>query len=163
DALARAEGLRRHGTDACDGTSAAQPGEDVNARIEAAAAAFGFEAEPVDIGYADFSRFVRTCGPAIIRAAADGLVVLDSQGRVIAPDLSERSIAASELRSAVFHAAEETARTEADRLLHGCSIALRRAARARKAIARERLVDVRASGVCWQLRVPPDGRFQPHA
>jgi ATP-binding cassette subfamily B protein len=130
--------------------------------MEAAAASFGMEAEPIDVAYGDFARFVRSAGPALFRGADGGLIAIDAGGRVRGRDGRRRRVAPALLRSRIFRSGEERAAEDADRLLTACAVAERRRPAVRRAIAATRLQQSGETRRCWQLRAPPAAAFWPH-
>jgi ATP-binding cassette subfamily B protein len=129
--------------------------------MEAAAAWLGLEAEPVEIPYRRFRRFVQTIGPILISLPDGSFAALDARGRVVGPDLRPRKIAADRLQSEIFRDEQSRARDHADAVLSACGVAGRRLPRARERIVREVLepTSKRASG--WQLLQRPGGRIRP--
>jgi ATP-binding cassette subfamily B protein len=126
--------------------------------IEAAAAALGLEAEPVEVPYAEVDRLVRGARFALLRlpeAAGSGfLAVLGGRGRritLLGPDLGTTRARPEELRAAVCAGVEAPVAGEVERLLAGAGLRGRRRERARRALRGE-LLGARRIGGCWLLR-----------
>jgi ATP-binding cassette subfamily B protein len=130
--------------------------------IRNAAAWFGFEAEPVEIAYGGFARFLGVGGPMLLRVSDGSIVAVDARGCVIGPDLERRRVAPDRVRSSLFAPEEEEARKRADGMLAACNVAGRRKERVRNAVATERLKQARLSGRCWQLHRTPGGSLRAH-
>ena len=136
--------------------------EDLDVWVDAAATWCGVEAEPIDVPYAGFRRFIRAAGPALIRSNDGGFIAMDSNGWAIGPDLTRRSVTTEQLRHDIFGAREQSAREDADRLLNACPVSPRRQQSVCDAIVTERLKDAHESRRCWHLRPPPGGHFWIH-
>ena len=163
ETLAHLSGLRPRSADVRPvSPSRLDARRDVGLWIEAAAASFGMEAEPIDVAYGDFAGFVRSAGPALICGADGGLIAIDSRGRVAGPDGRPRRVALPLLRSHVFRSEEARAAEDAERLLAACAVPERRRATVRRAIAATRIQRSGATGRYWQLHVPPGAAFWPH-
>ncbi len=154
--------------------------------IETVATDLGLELEETETSHSDAESMIRGCGPALLRipscapgapSCAPGdagtpylLAVLGSaraplargsrggRVRLLGPDLAVHRRPVSEVASRLSRSVEATALPEVERLLERLALPARRAARARRALLRERLRSHRLEG-CWLLRLPPGASF----
>lgn len=126
------------------------------------AARLGLEVEATEATCGDAERTLATCGPALVRLPGDRLLAVVRCRRrllrVVAPDLSLRSVAAADAVWDLVGEMEAVAACDVDRLLAKAGVKERRRARARVALLSERLQDVRWTGL-WLLRLPPGSSF----
>ena len=130
--------------------------------IEAAAERIGLEVESVDTPYSEVEALLGHAGPALIAVpgAETQVVVLLSATRrnlrVVAPDLSVRSVARKELRSAMCRQAEAHHLQPIERILCEVGLSGRAGTKAGRALLAKRMADEQIGG-CWQLRAPGRG------
>lgn len=142
---------------------AAAGGEALGRWIEAAAAALGLEAEPVEAPYGEIAGLVRGAAPAVLRLPAaggePGFLVLAGRGRggvhLVGPDLMINTVTYEAVRAALCGGTEAPVAAAIDRVLAEAGVPAARVARARAAVLRERLSPVRIEAG-WILRLPPD-------
>jgi len=129
--------------------------------LEAAARSFGIEAQPVEITYADFERYLPGIGPAIIHVPGKHghtfLVVLSGL-TILTPGREKVRVAPGVVRSALCAEMEAPALKEIHELLDRSGIPDENQARASAAILRERFSTRRIRGI-WILRLPPSANF----
>ncbi|MCI0407630.1 MAG: ABC transporter ATP-binding protein, partial [Acidobacteria bacterium] len=130
--------------------------------IEAVANGLGFEAEPVEIPYAEVERLVQAAGPALLRLPGSGearfLALLAGDGAVLGPDWVVHRLRPAVIRAALCHTLEAPIVMEVDRILDEAGVSGRRRARARAAILHQRLSLARL-GNCWLFRLSPGARL----
>jgi ATP-binding cassette subfamily B protein len=134
--------------------------------IEAAAAASGLEAEPVEVSYRETADLVRRAGPALLRLPGEGaprFVALLAGGRrtvlLLDPGHGARRVPAAALVDTLRCEHDARLGPEVDRLLDEAGVPRRRRARARAAILAERLSAARIGGG-WLFDLPPGGSFR---
>ncbi|TXT17976.1 MAG: hypothetical protein FD138_4499, partial [Planctomycetota bacterium] len=162
--------------------------KDMPTWLDAAATRIGLEANSVSAGYADVTNMLRQCGPAIVtlvgwtpssdrpsRVPSTGawdrpdvgvrttvLVVLSASRthlRVVAPDLSIRSVLIDDVREALCREVERPVAAEIETLIHDVGLHGRAAQRATSALRQQRLADAQIGGV-WMLRAPGHGEVR---
>ncbi|MEZ5595497.1 MAG: ABC transporter ATP-binding protein [Pseudomonadales bacterium] len=129
------------------------------------AGAIGLEAEALETTLPEATGMLRRLGPAVVRLEHEGragfLLVLGCRRRVVrilAPDLSTRSIPVATLRDTLCAPLEAPLRQEVDRLL--APLDLRASARKKvgATMRRVKLAHQRVGGV-WMLRLPAGAPF----
>lgn len=135
-------------------------GERLDRWVEAAAAWFGVEAEPVDCPYPDADRFVVGAGPALIRwpgsdAGEPRFLALLSgtrrHARILIPDGRVIRIAPGPLAAALRRDAEAPVAADVDRILAGTGVRAARRPGAKAALLGHLLAGARV-GDGWLLR-----------
>jgi ATP-binding cassette subfamily B protein len=132
--------------------------------IDTASGYLGLEAEPVDMLYGGVEQLIRVGGPAILRLpkSSEGnephlVGLLKGSSRrctILCPDLKVRSYGIETIRSAICSPYEEHLKEEVDQLLTDAGVPEQRRQRARTAILREQLGQVRLDAG-WLLRLSP--------
>jgi ATP-binding cassette subfamily B protein len=156
-ALGRSRGWTSRTSELASGPGPSAAAEAVGAWIEAAAAWLGFEAEPVEVPYAEVERLVTMAGPALVRLPGQEarFLALHSGGRrrvaVLKPDGTVVRLAVEEVRAALCSGVESALAGDVGRLLDGANLRGGRASRARRALL-EQLLAARPVGGCWLLR-----------
>lgn len=129
--------------------------------VVSAAGWLGLEAEPRMLRYPDVEHALAQSAPAIFRVPGEGeprfLAVIGRKRdrvRVVAPDLSVRTVMLETLRDALCREAERPVVEDINRLLEEIGVPRRRRAGARRGILRQRLGN---SWIveCWHLRLSP--------
>ncbi len=127
----------------------------------------GLESEPVLFTGQDVEEKLSRAGPAILcLPGGHGFVglllarrgIFARQVRLLAPDLSIRSVPLEELRSALCRKVESPYLPEIEQMMQECAIPAARRAALRAALLRERLRS-RPVGTLWQLQMPPGSSF----
>ncbi|WP_438026984.1 ATP-binding cassette domain-containing protein [Sorangium sp. So ce233] len=141
----------------------------LGAWIDAAAEPLGVEAEPVTAEYPDIGRFVRSCGPALIRLPGGQRGLLAVLGRrwgrvrVVRPDRRVVALRPEDIARVLRGSLEDPGRVaRIERVLAEAGIAGRRRGAVRDGIVRERLAQRRLGG-SWLLRLAPSRGFLRHA
>ena len=125
--------------------------------VQAGAACYGLEAEPVEARYAEVESLLRSSGPALVRLPGGGplfIILLGSVGgglRLLAPDGAQVTRPVGALRDAMCAPAEAEVAGAAERVVAGLGESTARRDRARAALLRE-LLAARPVGECWLLR-----------
>src|SRR5262249_31000750 len=151
DALARASGVAS--PTASSAVTGAPPMRDEEAQkrwLDAEARRLGLEVEPVDVGYAEINRLIRSSAPALLKVRHEdswSLLLLVSTTRrsvlLLAPDLRKRRVAATEIRAVLVGDLERPVAAEIDALLEDVAVARRRRAGVRRALLKERVASRR--------------------
>ncbi len=163
--LGEAFGALRAGTHAELSEPAANilgDGDALDRWIGAAAEASAWEAEAATMPYSGLARSISAAAPALFQTSRGFILLVRANSRsarVLAPDLSFRSIATKALAAEFCAGLETPLASEADALLEAAGIAKGRRAKVRDAIVRERLQS-RQIGGCWLLRLPPGSDFR---
>lgn len=165
-ALARESGLEiGPETRAEPSSGPADPGdpETLGSWIEAAAAGAGLEAEPVETSYAEIEALISRAAPALLRLPGGEFLALAHSGRrsaaLLGPDHRLHRVPVATVRAALCRELDARIGTEVDALLERAGVPLRRRARAREALLRERLGKTQVGG-CWLLGLPPGSGFR---
>lgn len=127
--------------------------------IDATAAWFGMELEPLELPAADVEAALSGCAPALLKQWDSSVVVLLERARVLGPDLSVRRVTHSALASQLAGPVEARFAEQVDRVLDDIDLRGRRRAKARAQLLRECIRDQRIDG-CWSVRVPPRDAWQ---
>jgi ATP-binding cassette, subfamily B, bacterial len=129
--------------------------------IEATAGSLGFEAEPVEVSYAEVEQVVRSAGPVLLRLPGGEephfLALLRGRRRavsILGPDRTVYRLQPEMICEALCQGLELLLTARVDQLLSQAKVPKQRQARARAAILRERLGPVRIDGG-WLLRLLP--------
>ena len=136
----------------------------MNRWIDRAASYLDLEAEALDAYYSDIERLIHSGGPIILRLpveeAVDGLrlvALLNSRGSraaLLCPDLKVRRRSTEALRAAMCASYEAPLLEPVGQLLAEVDVAPERRQRARNAILREQLGNIRIQAG-WMLRLSP--------
>jgi ATP-binding cassette subfamily B protein len=140
--------------------------DDLDRWINAAAAAIGLEAEPVEASYGEAEDLVRRASPALLRlpgtrSEARFLLLLTAQrstALVLGPDHQTRRVPVASLRDALRGELDAHLGPEVDRLLAEAEVPASRRGKAHAAILAERLAAQQIGG-CWILDFPPGASF----
>jgi ATP-binding cassette subfamily B protein len=128
-----------------------------------AAARLGLDVEPIDSPMGDVDGLLRSAGPAVIRLAADRLVMLIGRRgrkvRIVRPDHRVVSVAPADLREAMLAAEEAPLVAETERLVDEIGLPARRRRKVVSALLAERL-RARKVQAGWLIRVPAGGSFR---
>jgi ATP-binding cassette, subfamily B, bacterial len=137
--------------------------------LAAAAGHLGLEAEPTEIPYGEVERLLPRLGPVLLRLPGDGeprFLALQGGGQrmvsLLGPDLPMHRLRREVVCAALCRDLAAPLAAEVDRLLVEAGVPMRRQARARLAILRQRL-GPRPIGGCWLLRLPPGASFWQQA
>jgi ATP-binding cassette subfamily B protein len=158
-ALARESGLEPR----AEPPSGPPAPEALDSWMEAAAAGAGLEAEAVDTSYAEVEALIGRAAPALLRLPGEGFLALARSGRrsvtLLGPDHRLHRVPAATVRGALCRELDARIGPEVDALLERAAVPLRRRARAREALLRERLGKTQVGG-CWLLDLPPGSGFR---
>jgi ATP-binding cassette subfamily B protein len=120
----------------------------------------GVEAEPVVCPYREVERFVKNCGPAIVRLPGEEelrfLALIASKREcvlVLGPDLGVHRVDSEMLQSRLTVEIEAEAAARVDRLLVEVGIRRNKRARARRSLLAEQVGHIWIRD-CWLLRLP---------
>jgi ATP-binding cassette subfamily B protein len=127
------------------------------------AARAALEAEPISVAFVDLEKFVRTCGPCIVRMDNAGLVAILGPGRrrvsVLGADQGVVTIDSRELARALAAPAERPLSADVERTLAEVGATGRRRARAKQALLRE-LLRSHSVGGAWMIRLAPSSSLR---
>jgi ATP-binding cassette subfamily B protein len=131
--------------------------------VEAAAGWLGLEAEPFEVEHPDVEAMLLRAAPAMVRLpSGEGfLLLLGRRGRsvtLIAPDLSVRRVAVTEIRDVLCRAMEAPIAAQIEGWLGDVVSDPRGRRRVREASVRELLQKERVTG-CYMIRIPPGASF----
>jgi ATP-binding cassette subfamily B protein len=135
--------------------------EDAGEHIETLAQQLGLEAQAVASPYVDFSRQLRSMGPAVLRLP-EGFLALARGGRraiqVVSPDGKVHRISAETVRASACREIEGPLIHQVEEVLGRAEVSKARRPKAREAILRERFGAMPIRGI-WLLRQPPGSDF----
>lgn len=161
EALARASGLPVRAIDQSSPVPRSAGLDDLSHWLELVGANAELEIEPIQAGYSDVSRMIKSSAPSMLRLERGGetrlLVLLSgTRRRVVAltPDLSRRRVSIAAIRSVLCSPIENPLAAQTDQLLNEAQVAPSRRARVAAALIREQLSGMTVSG-CWIVRLPP--------
>lgn len=139
--------------------------EQIGQWLRRATVALGIDVEPSKVRYPDVSGFLRKAGPALIRLPGSSeprfLALLQCRRNklsLIGPDLRVHQAHVEIVRSLLCHDVESPLLAEIEELLDAADVSLRRRAKARTVIFRQRLRDVPIEG-CWLLQIASGSNF----